>query len=80
MFAHIPRRSIQASSMMVAAFLLFQYVSGAVTFPLGHDSQPEQTATCLCVIALSFGTLNSLVDLPYFAADPRLRVASAKGH
>jgi peptide/nickel transport system permease protein len=37
-------------------------------------------AAYLCLIALIFVTINMLVDLLYFAVDPRLRVDRASGH
>ncbi len=37
-------------------------------------------AAYLCLIALIFVTINLVVDLLYFAVDPRLRVSSAAGH
>ena len=37
-------------------------------------------AAYLCLIALIFVVINLVVDLLYFAVDPRLRVASAGGH
>jgi peptide/nickel transport system permease protein len=37
-------------------------------------------AAYLCLIALIFVTINLLVDLLYFAVDPRLRVDQAGGH
>jgi peptide/nickel transport system permease protein len=37
-------------------------------------------AAYLCLIALIFVVINLVVDLLYFAVDPRLRVGSAGGH
>jgi peptide/nickel transport system permease protein len=37
-------------------------------------------AAYLCLIALIFVVINLVVDLPYSAVDPRLRVGTAKGH
>src|SRR5687767_1840712 len=37
-------------------------------------------AAYLCLIALIFVVINLVVDLLYFAVDPRLRVGGAKGH
>ena len=37
-------------------------------------------AAYLCLIALIFVVINLVVDLLYFAVDPRLRVSDAKGH
>jgi peptide/nickel transport system permease protein len=37
-------------------------------------------AAYLCLIALIFVAINFVVDLLYFAVDPRLRVSDAKGH
>src|SRR5687767_6382646 len=37
-------------------------------------------AAYLCLIALFFVVINLVVDLLYFAVDPRLRVGGAKGH
>jgi peptide/nickel transport system permease protein len=37
-------------------------------------------AAYLCLIALIFVIINLVVDLLYFAVDPRLRVSDAKGH
>jgi len=37
-------------------------------------------AAYLCLIALIFVAINLVVDLLYFAVDPRLRVAAAGGH
>ncbi|MBP6853735.1 MAG: ABC transporter permease [Rhodoferax sp.] len=37
-------------------------------------------AAYLCLIALIFVVINLVVDLLYFAVDPRLRVANAQGH
>ena len=37
-------------------------------------------AAYLCLIALIFVTINLVVDLLYFAVDPRLRVSTAGGH
>jgi peptide/nickel transport system permease protein len=37
-------------------------------------------AAYLCLIALIFVVINLVVDLLYFAVDPRLRVANAGGH
>ena len=37
-------------------------------------------AAYLCLIALIFVVINLVVDLLYFAVDPRLRVSSAAGH
>ncbi len=37
-------------------------------------------AAYLCLVALIFVTINLLVDLLYFAVDPRLRVDTARGH
>jgi peptide/nickel transport system permease protein len=37
-------------------------------------------AAYLCLIALIFVVINLAVDMLYFAVDPRLRVAGAKGH
>src|SRR5947209_472743 len=37
-------------------------------------------AAYLCLIALIFVLINLVVDLLYFAVDPRLRVESARGH
>jgi peptide/nickel transport system permease protein len=37
-------------------------------------------AAYLCLIALIFVIINLVVDLLYFAVDPRLRVANAGGH
>jgi peptide/nickel transport system permease protein len=37
-------------------------------------------AAYLCLIALIFVVINLIVDLLYFAVDPRLRVGDAKGH
>ncbi|HSH91665.1 MAG TPA: ABC transporter permease, partial [Ramlibacter sp.] len=37
-------------------------------------------AAYLCLIALIFVIINLVVDMLYFAVDPRLRVSSAKGH
>jgi peptide/nickel transport system permease protein len=37
-------------------------------------------AAYLCLIALIFVVINLIVDLLYFAVDPRLRVANAGGH
>ena len=37
-------------------------------------------AAYLCLIALIFVAINLVVDLLYFAVDPRLRVGGAKGH
>lgn len=37
-------------------------------------------AAYLCLIALIFVVINLVVDLLYFAVDPRLRVSSATGH
>ncbi len=37
-------------------------------------------AAYLCLIALIFVVINLVVDMLYFAVDPRLRVADAKGH
>jgi peptide/nickel transport system permease protein len=37
-------------------------------------------AAYLCLIALIFVTINLMVDLLYFAVDPRLRVGSSGGH
>jgi peptide/nickel transport system permease protein len=37
-------------------------------------------AAYLCLIALIFVTINMLVDMLYFAVDPRLRVERASGH
>jgi peptide/nickel transport system permease protein len=36
-------------------------------------------AAYLCLIALIFVIINLVVDLLYFAVDPRLRVSDAKG-
>jgi peptide/nickel transport system permease protein len=37
-------------------------------------------AAYLCLIALIFVIINLVVDLLYFAVDPRLRVGNAAGH
>ena len=37
-------------------------------------------AAYLCLIALIFVTINLVVDLLYFAVDPRLRVGKVGGH
>ncbi|TFZ06564.1 ABC transporter permease [Ramlibacter henchirensis] len=37
-------------------------------------------AAYLCLIALIFVVINLVVDLLYFAVDPRLRIGGAKGH
>jgi peptide/nickel transport system permease protein len=37
-------------------------------------------AAYLCLIALIFVVINLVVDLLYFAVDPRLRVERAGGH
>ena len=37
-------------------------------------------AAYLCLIALIFVVINLVVDLLYFAVDPRLRVGNAAGH
>jgi peptide/nickel transport system permease protein len=37
-------------------------------------------AAYLCLIALIFVVINLVVDLLYFAVDPRLRVGNAQGH
>jgi peptide/nickel transport system permease protein len=37
-------------------------------------------AAYLCLIALIFVIINLVVDLLYFAVDPRLRVGNAQGH
>jgi peptide/nickel transport system permease protein len=37
-------------------------------------------AAYLCLIALIFVIINLIVDLLYFAVDPRLRVGNAQGH
>jgi peptide/nickel transport system permease protein len=37
-------------------------------------------AAYLCLIALIFVIINFVVDLLYFAVDPRLRLGDAKGH
>jgi peptide/nickel transport system permease protein len=37
-------------------------------------------AAYLCLIALIFVIINFIVDLLYFAVDPRLRLGDAKGH
>ena len=37
-------------------------------------------AAYLCLIALIFVTINLIVDLLYFAVDPRLRVSVRGGH
>ncbi|MEO5671005.1 MAG: ABC transporter permease, partial [Ramlibacter sp.] len=37
-------------------------------------------AAYLCLIALIFVIINLVVDMLYFAVDPRLRVANAQGH
>ena len=37
-------------------------------------------AAYLCLIALIFVVINLVVDLLYFAVDPRLRVSGTKGH
>jgi peptide/nickel transport system permease protein len=37
-------------------------------------------AAYLCLIALIFVVINLIVDLLYFAVDPRLRVGNSKGH
>jgi peptide/nickel transport system permease protein len=37
-------------------------------------------ACYLCLIALIFVVINLVVDLLYFAVDPRLRVSTAGGH
>ena len=37
-------------------------------------------AAYLCLIALIFVTINLVVDLLYFAVDPRLRIEQAGGH
>jgi peptide/nickel transport system permease protein len=37
-------------------------------------------AAYLCLIALIFVVINLMVDLLYFAVDPRLRVGKAGGH
>jgi len=37
-------------------------------------------AAYLCLIALIFVIINLVVDLMYFAVDPRLRISSASGH
>jgi peptide/nickel transport system permease protein len=37
-------------------------------------------AAYLCLIALIFVSINLIVDLLYFAVDPRLRVEKTVGH
>jgi peptide/nickel transport system permease protein len=37
-------------------------------------------AAYLCLIALIFVVINLIVDLLYFAVDPRLRVSKADAH
>ncbi|RZI95562.1 MAG: ABC transporter permease, partial [Variovorax sp.] len=37
-------------------------------------------AAYLCLIALIFVAINLIVDLLYFAVDPRLRVSTLGGH
>ena len=37
-------------------------------------------AAYLCLIALIFVVINLVVDLLYFAVDPRLRVGGGRGH
>jgi peptide/nickel transport system permease protein len=37
-------------------------------------------AAYLCLIALIFVVINLIVDLLYFAVDPRLRVEKGQGH
>jgi peptide/nickel transport system permease protein len=37
-------------------------------------------AAYLCLIALIFVVINLVVDMLYFAVDPRLRIDAAKGH
>jgi len=37
-------------------------------------------AAYLCLIALIFVVINLVVDLLYFAVDPRLRVGKSGGH
>jgi peptide/nickel transport system permease protein len=37
-------------------------------------------AAYLCLISLIFVVINLIVDLLYFAVDPRLRVERAGGH
>jgi peptide/nickel transport system permease protein len=37
-------------------------------------------AAYLCLIALIFVVINLVVDLLYFAVDPRLRVSKSEGH
>jgi peptide/nickel transport system permease protein len=37
-------------------------------------------AAYLCLIALIFVIINLIVDLLYFAVDPRLRAGNAQGH
>jgi peptide/nickel transport system permease protein len=37
-------------------------------------------AAYLCLIALIFVIINLVVDLLYFAVDPRMRVVKAGGH
>ena len=37
-------------------------------------------AAYLCLIALIFVLINLVVDLLYFAVDPRLRIERGRGH
>lgn len=61
MFAFIIRRLVQAVLVMVTvafvAFMLFQYVGDPVSFILGQDATPEQTAAMRAALGL---------DQPFF--------------
>jgi len=82
MLAFILRRFGQAILVMLTveliAFSLFRFVGDPVVYMGGQDATEAQRvpvmAAYLCLVAAFFVIINLVVDLLYYAVDPRLRI------
>jgi len=83
LLAFVLRRVLQSLAVMAVvafiAFGLFNFTGDPVAFMLTQQDIPVMAA-CLCFIALVFVLLNLIVDLLYYAVDPRLRVERGAAH
>lgn len=59
---------------------VFQWRYGSAFHPGGLICGCAVMAAYLCLIAIIFVVINLIVDLLYFAVDPRLRVEKPGGH
>ena len=70
--------SFPLGAVFSASLLLRNWLPEVLAVAIAQAS--VSLAAYLCLIALIFVVINLVVDLLYFAVDPRLRVGKAGGH